>query len=193
MPTRIARATRQRIARLEKLLAHLGVLTPQQLAAKLQQAGGHSAPWLLAARVLASNGDPKFLLNWLQLWDVLRWYAHNRDYDGNIRWSGGFRVEAMSDTPQVSGAELRAEAEKEKVNEKDGEEDWKKLEAAARRMANYGFTSPTFAEMVAKFLLGPDRKAEAARQGKPGVVQPPERSLQRRAVSEAVVSLRPGL
>ncbi len=84
---RHARATRQRIARLEKLLEHLGVLSAEQLAAKHQPAGGHSAPWLLAARVLASHGDAKHLLTWSELWDVLRWYAHNRGYDGNKRWS----------------------------------------------------------------------------------------------------------
>jgi CRISPR-associated endonuclease Csn1 len=27
------------------------------------------------------------LLSWAELWDVLRWYAHNRGYDGNRRWS----------------------------------------------------------------------------------------------------------
>ena len=84
---RHARATRQRIERLEKLLAHLGVMGAEQLKSKHTQAGGHSAPWLLAARVLASNGDAKHLLTWPELWDVLRWYAHNRGYDGNKRWS----------------------------------------------------------------------------------------------------------
>ncbi len=77
------RATRCRIARMEKLLVHLGVMTPEQLAEKHTQAGGHPAPWLLAARVL-SGGK---LLTWPELWDVLRWYAHNRGYDGNRRWS----------------------------------------------------------------------------------------------------------
>lgn len=76
---RHVRATRHRIARLEKLLAHLGVLCAADLATKHAAAGGHAAPWLLAARVLASNGDRT--LTWLELWDVLRWYAHNRGYD----------------------------------------------------------------------------------------------------------------
>ena len=76
---RHVRATRHRIARLEKLLAHLGVISAADLAAKHAAAGGHAAPWLLAARVLASNGS--HTLTWLQLWDVLRWYAHNRGYD----------------------------------------------------------------------------------------------------------------
>lgn len=76
---RHVRATRHRIARLEKLLAHLGVITAPALAAKHAAAGGHAAPWLLAARVLACDGTRS--LTWLELWDVLRWYAHNRGYD----------------------------------------------------------------------------------------------------------------
>src|SRR5581483_4333725 len=72
---RHARATRQRIAQMEKLLAHLNVLSADELKKKHNQAGGHSAPWLLASRVFASNGDKKYLLNWPELWDVLRWYA----------------------------------------------------------------------------------------------------------------------
>ena len=94
---RHARATRQRIGRLEQLLAYLGVMSAEQLAAKHQPAGGHSAPWLLAARVLASNGEAKHLLTWPELWDVLRWYAHNRGYDGNKRWSA---AEADSEAAQ---------------------------------------------------------------------------------------------
>jgi hypothetical protein len=84
---RHARSTRQRIARMEKLLAYLKALSTDQLKQKHQQAGGHPAPWLLAARVLASNADSKFLLDWPEIWDVLRWYAHNRGYDGNSRWA----------------------------------------------------------------------------------------------------------
>lgn len=76
---RHVRATRHRITRLEKLLAHLGVISSAVLATKHAAAGGHAAPWLLAARVLASNGSRT--LTWLELWDVLRWYAHNRGYD----------------------------------------------------------------------------------------------------------------
>jgi len=72
------RSTRQRIARMKILLAHLGVLTPAQL-----DLPGCAWPWLLAARVLRGGK----LLTWPELWDVLRWYAHNRGYDGNRRWS----------------------------------------------------------------------------------------------------------
>jgi CRISPR-associated endonuclease Csn1 len=72
------RSTRTRIARMKGLLHHLGVLTQPEL-----DAVSSSSPWLLAARVL--RGGPP--LKWPQLWDVLRWYAHNRGYDGNKAWS----------------------------------------------------------------------------------------------------------
>ena len=72
------RSTRQRIAMIKILLQHLGVLT----AAELDKPGC-AWPWKLAAQVL-QGGD---LLTWPELWDVLRWYAHNRGYDGNRRWS----------------------------------------------------------------------------------------------------------
>ena len=72
------RATRLRIARMRRLLAHLGVLSTEEL-----EANTRAWPWLLAARVL--RGGKK--LTWGELWDVLRWYAHNRGYDGNRGWS----------------------------------------------------------------------------------------------------------
>lgn len=76
---RHVRATRQRIARLEKLLAHLGALTADELRVRHVAGAGSPVPWLLAARVLASDGAQT--LTWPELWDVLRWYAHNRGYE----------------------------------------------------------------------------------------------------------------
>lgn len=76
---RHVRATRQRIFYIRRLLAHLGVMNENELEATHGQGKGHPAPWLLAARVLASNG--KRLLTWPELWAVLRWYAHNRGYE----------------------------------------------------------------------------------------------------------------
>lgn len=73
------RSTRQRIRRMKALLLHLGVLTQKQL-----DTPGCAWPWKLAAQVLAGGES----LSWPELWDVLRWYAHNRGYDGNRRWSG---------------------------------------------------------------------------------------------------------
>jgi len=74
------RATRLRIARLKKLFAHLGILSETAL-----DNVSSSSPWFLAGRVLASGGKKR--LTWPELWDVLRWYAHNRGYDGNRAWS----------------------------------------------------------------------------------------------------------
>ncbi|MEO1855857.1 MAG: type II CRISPR RNA-guided endonuclease Cas9, partial [Rubritalea sp.] len=73
------RSTRQRITRLKDLLAHLSVLSPTDL-----DNGGHPAPHMLAAKSLISDAPT---LSWLELWHVLRWYAHNRGYDGNSRWA----------------------------------------------------------------------------------------------------------
>ena len=69
------RATRQRIARMKALLLSKGVLTPTQL-----ESNQFAAPWKLAASVLSGGHT----LNWQELWYVLRWYAHNRGYDGNV-------------------------------------------------------------------------------------------------------------
>ena len=72
------RSTRQRIDQIKRLLATLGVLSSAEL-----DAVSTSSPWFYAARVLRGGA----LLSWPQLWDVLRWYAHNRGYDGNKAWS----------------------------------------------------------------------------------------------------------
>ncbi len=90
------RATRLRIARLRQLLAHLGVLTVEQT-----EAPGCAWPWLLAARVLRGGKT----LTWPELWDVLRWYAHNRGYDGNKGWS---RHEAVAADDDDTEKEKRA-------------------------------------------------------------------------------------
>ncbi len=79
---RHARATRQRIARMEQILAHLGVMTARELKDRHEQAGGDSFAWQRAAEILsaARGGKPLPQINWLELWDMLRWYAHNRGY-----------------------------------------------------------------------------------------------------------------
>jgi len=102
---RHVRATRQRIARMEKLLVHLGIFTATELAAKHQANGGSATPWLLAARVLASDGA--HTLTWPELWDVLRWYAHNRGYEeitGEIREQTEESDEKKQDTEKVENA-----------------------------------------------------------------------------------------
>lgn len=72
------RSTRQRVERLKILLEHVGALNREDL-----NKPGCAWPWLLAARVLRGGN----LLTWPEMWDVLRWYAHNRGYDGNRAWS----------------------------------------------------------------------------------------------------------
>ncbi len=89
------RSTRQRIARMKILLAHLGVLKMEQL-----DQPGCAWPWQLAARVLCGGK----LLSWPELWDVLRWYAHNRGYDGNRRWSAAEAAAADEDTEKEENA-----------------------------------------------------------------------------------------
>ena len=91
-------ARRSRIDRLKNYLAGLGVLSRQQL-----DANPSSYPWLLAARVLASGGQKT--LAWEELWTVLRWYAHNRGYDGNALWaSDGADSDENEDTEKVENA-----------------------------------------------------------------------------------------
>jgi len=85
---------------MKMLLLHLGVLTENDLSSV-----GHAAPHALAARALAADGPS---LNWQELWHVLRWYAHNRGYDGNSRWS---KQEVDSDDTDKEEAALQLMAE----------------------------------------------------------------------------------
>jgi hypothetical protein len=96
------RSTRMRIARMKRLLVHLGALTQKEL----DEPGG-PWPWKLAARVHAGGS----LLSWSELWDVLRWYAHNRGYDGNRKWS---RDEG--ENPEDTEKEKAARALMDKLN-----------------------------------------------------------------------------
>jgi hypothetical protein len=89
------RSTRQRIKRMKALLAHLGVLSEEQL-----NRPGCAWPWKLAARVLAGGKT----LTWPELWDVLRWYAHNRGYDANRRWSASEVDTEKEDTEKLENA-----------------------------------------------------------------------------------------
>jgi hypothetical protein len=89
------RSTRHRIARMKVLLQHLGVLSREQL-----DKPGCAWPWQLGAKVLRGGGS----LTWPELWDVLRWYAHNRGYDGNRRWSAAEAEAAAEDTENEENA-----------------------------------------------------------------------------------------
>jgi hypothetical protein len=209
---RHTRATRQRIERMAKLFLclltndsgkdvadlrrELRLYLTSLKRAELTLSGtkkNESHPWLLAARVLSARSNEekaKARLNWSQLWGVLRWYAHNRGYDGNIRWSGGFRIEAFSETPLAGRKEVDAQAET--LKDEDPEDDKKKLQAAAARMDDYGFTTPTFAETVAKFLLGPDRTVKAGGEGKPGIVEPTTEEFTQEEFKRLLFNCEPG-
>jgi CRISPR-associated endonuclease Csn1 len=88
------RSTRQRIERLKCWLEHRRVISREDL-----DKPGHPAPFLLAAAALQGHCT---LDSW-QLWTVLRWYAHNRGYDGNARWAVDVSEEE-DDTQKVSNA-----------------------------------------------------------------------------------------
>ena len=137
---RHVRSTRQRIDRMEKLLAHLGVFSAEELKGKHAQGQGHPAPWLLAARVLAAcaaNMDASpCLLKWEELWDVLRWYAHNRGYDNNRLWA---RDEAVT------------------ADDVDG--DTEKVENARALMTEHG--THTMAETITSVMFEPHGKLKA--------------------------------
>ncbi len=90
---RTIRARRKRIERIGKILVHHNIITADDL--KLP---GHPAPFLLAARAL--QGKQK--LTGLELWHVLRWYAHNRGYDGNKQWLNADST--ADDTERVTAA-----------------------------------------------------------------------------------------
>ena len=110
------RATRQRIARMKAILLMLGVMTEQELSRNLT-----AAPWKLAAEALSCGK----LLSWPEMWSVLRWYAHNRGYDGNVLASAKNRQEGDAD-------------------------DIKKNLAAREMMKKYG--TETMAETMCRFL-----------------------------------------
>jgi len=129
------RSTRQRIARVKRLIAHLGVLTEGQL-----NRPGCAWPWKLAARVLC-GGKP---LTWPELWDVLRWYAHNRGYDGNRRWS-----HAAHDFDGLDEAALSQLANDASLTE-DEKDDAKKVKEAKRLMRETH--TATMAETFCKVL-----------------------------------------
>ena len=135
---RHTRSTRHRIARMEALLTHRGIFTAEEAAAKHRQAGGHPAPWWLAARVLASGGREQFLLTWSELWDVLRWYAHNRGYDGNERWSEKAE-EALS---AAEREEKKADSEREK-----------KAQELMERYGTRTMAETVFADLFAPFHI----------------------------------------
>ena len=87
---RTIRSRRARIERMGRILEHYGVISHAERVAP-----GAPLPYLLAARVLQGRA----ILSPLELWHVLRWYAHNRGYDGNSQWRS--QQEEAEDTERV--------------------------------------------------------------------------------------------
>ncbi len=74
------RSRRVRVERLARLLVYAGIITPEQ-----KDLPGHPAPFYLAGQVLSGRKN----LTGVELWHVLRWYAHNRGYDNYVAWANG--------------------------------------------------------------------------------------------------------
>jgi len=96
-------ATRNRMKRLRQLFVEKGVLTVQEAYEQAQPSSGVMMPWLLAAQALEKGRQ----LTWRELWQVIRWYAHNRGYDGNAEWAGDGPT--AEDTEKVQNAKQMME------------------------------------------------------------------------------------
>lgn len=89
-------ATRNRIARIAALLKHIGAFKGNEAELVC-----NSSPWIDASRVLLGIET----LDWPRLWNVIRWYAHNRGYDGNKAWSKSMpEEEAVEEAKRVKAA-----------------------------------------------------------------------------------------
>ena len=99
---RHVRATRKRIALLEKLLAHLGILTTEELKSRHDQAKGDSFAWQRAAEILDASRASKPIpeTSPSDFWNILRWYAHNRGYF-SPPWANRADEEQGDDVPDT--------------------------------------------------------------------------------------------
>lgn len=91
------RSRRVRIERIGRLLVQAQIITQE-----MKETPGHPAPFYLASEALKGHRN----LAPIELWHVLRWYAHNRGYDNNVSWSGGFSEDGgnKEDTERVQHA-----------------------------------------------------------------------------------------
>lgn len=108
---RHTRSTRQRIKRMEHLLQHLGALKKSEIAARHRQGGGESFAWRKAAELLSCTRQAKPLrsIGWPEVWEILRWYAHNRGYDGNARWARSTEEQAEDTEKEENARGMMAE------------------------------------------------------------------------------------
>lgn len=90
------RSRRVRIERIGRLLVQAQIITQN-----MKDAPGHPAPFYLASEALQEHRT----LSPLELWQVLRWYAHNRGYDNNESWSNSSSAgENKEDTEKLKNA-----------------------------------------------------------------------------------------
>jgi CRISPR-associated endonuclease Csn1 len=85
---RTIRSRRLRIERIKRYLESVNFLTKSQL-----DENPVAWPWLLAAMVLENQRT----LSAQELWAVLRWYAHNRGYDGNSQWANDHEEDSQKE------------------------------------------------------------------------------------------------
>ena len=92
------RSRRVRIDRIGRLLVQAQIITPE-----MKETSGHPAPFYLASEALKG---PRTLAP-IELWHVLRWYAHNRGYDNNASWSNSLSEDGGNgeDTERVKHAQ----------------------------------------------------------------------------------------
>lgn len=86
---RTIRSRRKRIERIAQILVSHQVISQEEAAQP-----GHPAPFFLATQALQG----KHTLSAVELWHVLRWYAHNRGYDGNSQWSNANNEDTERET-----------------------------------------------------------------------------------------------
>lgn len=90
------RSRRVRIERMGRLLVQAQIITQT-----MKDTPGHPAPFYLASEALQRHR----VLSSLELWHVLRWYAHNRGYDHNESWSNSSPSEEnKEDTEKLRNA-----------------------------------------------------------------------------------------
>ena len=92
------RSRRVRIDRIGRLLVQAQIITPE-----MKETSGHPAPFYLASEALKGHRT----LAPIELWHVLRWYAHNRGYDNNVSWSNSLSEDGGNgeDTERVKHAQ----------------------------------------------------------------------------------------
>lgn len=92
------RSRRVRIERIGRLLVQAQIITQE-----MKETPGHPAPFYLASEALKGHRT----LSPIELWHVLRWYAHNRGYDNNASWSSSLSEDGGNgeDTERVKHAQ----------------------------------------------------------------------------------------